>query len=174
MMIVLFLAGKCSRLNNTFATLGNSALCINVKQKCFQFKRKHMESQKQEKKVKRARDTLTRTQSRTIFMFNLFVKWKYTSANNIQQSHIHIESAQSEHRTAHRESNDRAKQNILPNAGWNQEGASVLKDDGLFSYISERNSNEIIYIFLCQFRERNSAHSIEIAFFLLLLRNFIK
>lgn len=76
-----------------------------------------MESQKQEKKVKRARDTLTRTQSRTIFMFNLFVKWKYTSANNIQQSHIHIESAQSEHRTAHRESNDRAKQNILPNAG---------------------------------------------------------
>lgn len=42
---------------------------------------------KNEKKVKRARDTLTRTQSRTIFMFNLFVKWKYTSANN-QQSHI--------------------------------------------------------------------------------------
>lgn len=41
-----------------------------------------------EKKVKRARDTLTRTLSRTIFMFNLFVKWEYTSANNNQQSHI--------------------------------------------------------------------------------------
>lgn len=38
--------------------------------------------------MKRARDTLTRTLSRTIFMFNLFVKWEYTSANNNQQSHI--------------------------------------------------------------------------------------
>lgn len=122
-----------------------------------------------EKKVKRARDTLTRTLSRTIFMFNLFVKWEYTSANNNQQSHIW-----NRHRATtiitQREPASRAGRTLiwtLVRIEARARFACVLKDDWLFSRIQI----QMIYIVLCQFFfgelcwKQNNVHSIEIVDF---------
>lgn len=149
----------------------NGAFCINVKQKCFKFKRKHMELQT-EKKVKRARDTLTRTLSRTIFMFNLFVKWEYTSANNNQQSHIwnrhRATTIITQREPASWANHGRTLIRTLVRIEARARFACVLKDDWLFSRIQ----SQMIYIVLCQFFffgelcwKQNNVHSIEIVYF---------